>query len=76
MFAEAMIKEALQHLDEDINMNGASVKSIRLAVDKTIFCSLKEDLQKMTDNLNVKATRYGTKINTGKTERKPRYCYK
>ena len=44
------------------------MKTVRFADDKAVFCSTKEDLQRMINEINRVEDIYGMKINTSKTK--------
>ena len=68
IYAEAMMKESLEDLEDGIKVGGEIVKTIRFADDKAVVCSTKEGLQRMINKINRTAEKYGMKINTSKTK--------
>ena len=68
IYAEAMMKESLEYLEEGIKVGGEVVKTIRFADDKAVVCSTKEGLQRMISEIDRATERYGMKINTSKTK--------
>ena len=68
IYAEAMMKESLEDLEDGIKVGGELVKTVRFADDKAVVCSTKEGLQRMINEINSVAERYGMKINTSKTK--------
>ena len=68
IYAEAMIKEALDEVEEGINVGGKLVKSVRFADDQAMVASTEEGLQSIMDCVNRVNDRYGMKINIKKTK--------
>ena len=68
IYAEAMMKESLEDLEDGIKVGGEIVKTIRFADDKAVVCSTREGLQRMINKINRTAEKYGMKINTSKTK--------
>ena len=50
--AKATMREALSELDNDVEVGGIVIKSVRFADDKAIASSTEEVLQEMDNNLN------------------------
>ena len=68
IYAEPMMKESLEYLEEGIKVGGEVIKTIRFADDKAVVCSTKEGLQGMINEIDRVTERYGMKINISKTK--------
>ncbi|XP_068211723.1 uncharacterized protein [Palaemon carinicauda] len=66
IYAEAMIKESLEDLEDGIKVGGKMVKMIRFANDKAVVCSTREGLNRMIHKINRIAEKNGMKMNTSK----------
>ena len=67
VYAEAMINEAMEGIDEGIKVGGKLLKDVRFADDQGMVASSESGLQKIMDSLHETAGRYGMKINIKKT---------
>jgi len=68
VYAEAMINEAMEGIDEGIKVGGKLLKDVRFADDQGMVASSESGLQKIMDSLHETAERYGMKINIKKTK--------
>ena len=68
IYAEAMVREALEDSGKGIKVRGQNIKSIRFADDKAIISNNEKDLQHLVSSLEKTAIKYGMKINVGKTK--------
>jgi hypothetical protein len=68
LYAEAMMKEALEDIDEGIKVGGQLVKDVRFADDQAMTASSENGLQIMMDRLNNTAKDFGMRVNINKTK--------
>ena len=68
IYAEAMMEEALEGIEEGIKIGGILLKDVRFADDQSMVAGSEIGLQKIMDSLTVTAERYGMKINIKKTK--------
>jgi hypothetical protein len=68
IFAETMMTEAMEGIEEGVKIGGNLVKDIRFADDQGMIASTEKGLQKIMDRLNSTAEKYGMKINIKKTK--------
>ena len=68
IYAEAMLREALDQVDEGIRVGGHLIKTVRYADDQATVASSANGLQLMMDNMQETAREYGMKINAKKTK--------
>ena len=67
IFAERIVAEGLDNINEGVNVGGELVTDIRFADDQGMFAETK-GLQKIMDSLNEISQKYGMKINVKKTK--------
>src|SRR5207244_2199751 len=63
VYAEAMMMEAMQDIDEGVMVGGKLLKDVRFADDQGMVADSEDGLQKLMDGLDKAATSYGMKIN-------------
>ena len=68
LYAEFMMKDAMDTVKEGIKVGGKIVKDVRFADDQGMITSTRIGLQRMMDALNKRAEEYGMKINVEKTK--------
>ena len=68
IYAEAMMEEAMEDLEEGIKVGGNLLQDVRFADDQGMVAGSEIGLQKIMDRLNDTALRYGMKINIKKTK--------
>lgn len=68
IYAEAMMIEAMEGLEEGIKVGGKLLQDIRFADDQGMVASSESGLQKIMDRLSATAEEYGMKINIKKTK--------
>ena len=68
IYAESMIMEAMEGLDEGIKVGGKLVRDVRFADDQGMVTGTEGGLQRITDNLSITAGKYGMKINIKKAK--------
>ena len=68
IYAERMMAEALDGINEGVNVGGELRKDVRFADDQIMAAETVGGLQKIMDNLNVVSQSYGMKINVKKTK--------
>jgi hypothetical protein len=68
LYAEAMMVEALEEVEEGVKVNGRLVKDVRFADDQGMIASNEEGLQKLMDALVNTAAKYDMKVNVKKTK--------
>ena len=68
IYAEYMMREALENIGGGVKVGGRLVKDIRFADDQAMLASTKDGLQRPLDGLYNGATEYGMKINTRQTK--------
>src|SRR5687768_15073008 len=68
IYAEAMMAEAMEGIDEGINIGGNLLNDVRFADDQGMIASSEAGLQKIMDGLNETALKYRMKINIKKTK--------
>ena len=68
IYAEAMMEEAMEGIEEGVKIGGKLLKDVRFADDQGMIASREAGLQKIMDSLNATALRYGMKINIKKTK--------
>ena len=80
IYVEAMLREALDKIDEGIRVGGHLIRTVRYADDQATVASSVEGLQLMVNRMQETAVEYGMKINTKKTKvmkisKKREVCY-
>ena len=68
IYAEMMMIEALDGIEEGVPVGGVLQKDIKFADDRAMVASSEDGLQKMMDSLDVTGRRYDMKINVKKTK--------
>ena len=68
IYAEAMMIEAMEDVDEGVIVGGQLLKDVRFADDQGMVSSKEIGLQRLMDALNTKANEFGMKINVKKTK--------
>jgi hypothetical protein len=68
VYAEAMMAEAMEGVQEGIKVGGKLLNDVRFADDLGVVAGSERGLQKIWDRLNVTAEQYGMKINVKKTK--------
>ena len=68
IYAEAMMVEAMEGIEEGIKIGGKLIKDVRFADDQGMIAKNEKGLQKIMDGLNSTSTSYGMKINIKKTK--------
>src|SRR5277367_1279237 len=67
IYAEVMMAEALDTIEEGVRVGGELVKDVRFADDQGMVASSEAGLQRMMESLNETCKRYDMKINVNKT---------
>src|SRR6476469_7708921 len=68
IYAEMMIKEALENVEEGKRVGGELIKDVKYADDQGMVANTEARLQSLMDNLNTTAKHYSMKINIKKTK--------
>jgi exonuclease III len=68
IYAEAMMLEAMEDIEEGVRVGGQLIKDVRFADDQGMVASTEKGLQELMNGLSVCAARYGMKINVKKTK--------
>ena len=68
IYAEAMMAEAMEGIEEGIKIGGNLLKDVRFADDQGMIAGSEAGLQKIMDGLNSTALKYCMKINIKKTK--------
>ena len=68
IYAEVMMTETMDGIEERIKVGGKLIQDVRLADDQGMIASTEKGLQKIMDKLNATAENFGMKINTKKTK--------
>jgi hypothetical protein len=63
-----MMAEAMDNIEEGVNVGGEIVRDVRFADDQGMIASTEAGLQKIMDKLNLTAKKYEMKINVAKTK--------
>src|SRR5438132_9262722 len=66
IYAEAMMVEAMEGIEEGIKVGGKLIKDFRFADDQGMIAKSEAGLQKIMDGLNSTSLEYGMKINNKK----------
>ena len=72
IYAEAMMVEAMEGIEEGIKIGGKLLKDVRFADDQGMVAGSEFGLQKIIDGLNSTALKYGMKINISSLSSKRR----
>jgi hypothetical protein len=68
IYAEMMMKEAMEDINEGVKVGGELLKDVRFADDQAMVASTERGLQKIMDGLTTTAKQYNMKINVKKTK--------
>jgi hypothetical protein len=68
IYAEAMMMEAMEGVEEGIKIGGKLLKDVRFADDQGMIAGSEFGLQKIMDGLYTTALKYDIKINIKKTK--------
>ena len=68
IYAEAMMMEAMEDIDEGIKVGGKLIKDVRFPDDQNMIANSESGLQKIMNGLNSTASNYNMKINIKKTK--------
>jgi len=68
IYAEAMMMEAMEGIEEGINIGGNLLNDVRFADDQGMLAGSEAGLQKTMDGLNTTSLKYDMKINIEKTK--------
>ena len=68
IYAEAMMAEAMEGVEEGVKIGGKLIKDVRFADDQGMVAGNEPGLQKIMDSLNSTSLKYGMKINSKKTK--------
>ena len=68
IYAEAMMMEAMEDIDEGIKVGGKLIKDVRFADDQGMIANSESGLQKIMNGLNSTSSNYNMKINIKKTK--------
>src|SRR6478609_560080 len=68
IYAEMMIKEALENVKEGIRVGGELMKDVKYADDQGMVANTEAGLQSLMDSLHTTAKHYDMKINIKKTK--------
>src|SRR5580698_1937762 len=66
IYAEAMMVEAMEDIEEGVRVGGEPLKDVRFADDQGMVASTEQGLQKVMNRLNETAKRYAMKMNVKK----------
>src|SRR2546426_2356308 len=70
IYAEMMMMEVLEGMEEGVRVGGALISDIRFADDQGMVASCEMGLQRLIDGLNAIAKKYSMRINIKKTKTK------
>lgn len=68
IYAEAMMKEAMDEIEEGVKFGGHQIQAVRFADDQAMTASTKEGLQIIMDKLNEVVESFKMRINKSKTK--------
>src|SRR5579862_6053758 len=68
IYAEKMMIEAMEDIDEGVNVGEKLVKDVKFADDQRMVASSEQGLQRLMDTLATTAKKYDMKINIKKTK--------
>jgi endonuclease/exonuclease/phosphatase family metal-dependent hydrolase len=68
LYAEMMMIEAMENIEEGVRVGGQLVKDVRFADDQGMVASTEAGLQRLMDGLVSTAKRYDMKVNVKKTK--------
>src|SRR6478609_5432714 len=68
IYAEMMMKEALENVEEGITVGAELIKDVKYADDHGMVANTEAGLESLMDSLNTTAKHYDMKINIKKTK--------
>jgi hypothetical protein len=68
IYAEMMMKEAVEDIEEGVKVGGEWLKDVRFADDQGMVAGSEQGLQKLMDGLTTTAKKYDMKVNVKKTK--------
>ena len=68
IYAEAMMKEAMEEVEEGVRIGGHRIQAVRFADDQAMTASTADGLQNIMTKLNEVVERYKMRINKNKTK--------
>ena len=68
LYAETMMKEALEDVEEGVRVGGSLIPDVRFADDQAMTAGSESGLQKIMNRVNDTGKEYGMKINVKKTK--------
>lgn len=68
IYAEMMMKEAMENIEEGVKIGGEWLKDVRFADDQGMVASSEQGLQRLMDGLAATAKKYDMKVNVKKTK--------
>src|SRR6476619_3056659 len=68
IYAEMMMKDALENVEEGIRVGGELIKDVQYADDQGMVANTEAGLQSLMDSLNTTAKHYDMKVNIKKTK--------
>src|SRR6476469_10022188 len=68
IYAEMMMKEALENVEEEMRVGGELIKDVKYADDQGMVANTEAGLQSLIDSVNITAKHYNMKINIRKTK--------
>src|SRR6476469_375080 len=68
IYAEMMMKEALENVEKGVRVGGELIKDVKYADDQGMVANTEAGLQSLMDSLNTTAKHYDMKINIKKTK--------
>jgi len=68
IYAEAMMVEAMEGVEQGVRVGGELVKDVRFADDQGMVASTERGMQEIMDKLNTTAKKYDMRINIKKTQ--------
>src|SRR6476469_6564444 len=68
IYAEMIMKEALENVEDGIRVGGELIKDVKYADDQGMVANTEAGLQSLMDSLNTTAKHYDMKINIKKTK--------
>ena len=68
IYAEMMMIEAMEDIEEGVKVGGQLVKDVKFADDQGMVASSEQGLQRLMDGLTTTAKKYDMKINVKKTK--------
>ena len=68
IYAEAMMIDAMEDIEEGVKVGGRVLKDVRFADDQAMVATTERGLQKLMDGLSASAKKYDMKVNGKKTK--------